>query len=358
MNNSTAIITTAIAVPLLVITTVMVVLGSDTANPCTPVLSDQDTSTAIPLAGLDEAQLRLARAGVAIGRQRGEPADIIIAELAAQATETGLRNLANPTVPESLSYPNDGAASDHDSVGPHQMRASVWGSAGMAALMDPAYQITWFYDQADKLPPNTLGPAELAQAVEKSAPNAYARTVPLAQQLYAEFADADLGVTAPGCLVESHDILVSAQPGEFGHAVITAAQRWIGTPYVWGGGTTNGPSGNDGAGQPGFDCSGLTLFAVYHASGGRIMLSHYTQDQQDDHRAHVVMPRDRRPGDLVFFTAVGQQDSHHVAIYLGRIDGVDQVVNAPTGGQRVKVEALSDWAADRMDFRRFGEGDL
>lgn len=52
--------------------------------------------------------------------------------------ETAFRNLANPTnVPDSAGYPNDGAGSDHDSIGILQQRPSMgWGD--VAELMDPA----------------------------------------------------------------------------------------------------------------------------------------------------------------------------------------------------------------------------
>lgn len=363
MDSSKAFLAAIAAVPLVVITMLMVIVGSDSGKSCAAMPDGVGGPTGASLAGLNESQLRLARDGVAIGKRRQESESTIVAELAAQATETGFRNLANSNVPESLGHPNDGVGHDHDSVGPHQMRFSIWGSVGIAKLMNPTYQIHWFYDQADKLGPTAdkLGPAELAQAVERSAPAVYARNLTLARQVYALFANLDIGTMVAssddgvaGCSPGSPGALEAAPAAAFGQAVIAAAQRWIGTPYVWGGGTPNGPSGDDGTGHPGFDCSGLVLHAVHRASGGRISLTHYTQSQQDDRRGRVVPPNDRQPGDIVYFTSNGSRDSHHVAIYLGRNNGVDQVLHAPQTGERIKISPLSAWANERMDFRRFG----
>ncbi|WP_245568131.1 C40 family peptidase [Nocardia jiangxiensis] len=358
MNNSTKILASVAVIPLLLTVILLAAIGSSTGSSCAALPDGVGGPTGKSLAGLNDGQLRLARDGVLIGKQRHEPVGTILAELAAQATESGFRNLANPAVPESLNYPHDGTGEDYDSVGPHQMRAGIWGSVGMAQLMRPQYQITWFYDQAEKIAANQAGsgPAELAQAVEHSAPNVYARSLELARQIYALFADLDPAESTAGmgCGEPVAGPLSAAPPGSFGAAVISAAQRWIGSPYVWGGGDTRGPTrGEDGV--TGFDCSGLTLYAIFRASGGRISLPHYTQAQQDDPRASVIPFDGRRPGDLIYFTKPGERDSHHVGIYAGRDSkGADLVLNAPATGQNTKIEPLADWRGERMDIRRFG----
>ncbi|MFB8004887.1 C40 family peptidase [Nocardia sp. NPDC056000] len=335
----------------------VVLIGADTSSSCAAALSGTGVQGApgASIDGLSEAQLQLARNGVAIGIQRGEPEQVILAELVAQATESTLRNLANPAVPESLRYSNDGIGHDGDSVGPHQLRVSVWGSVGIATLMNPIYQINWFYDRADMITGrDRMSPADLAQAVEVAAVNAYAGQLTLARGLYAQFAHlapgsmpaAQAGQPASGCGTNGSGAPLSAGAGGFGAAIIAAAQKWIGTPYVWGGGDQNGPTGG------GFDCSGLTLYALYQASGGRIRLAHYTQAQQDDPAAQVILFEQRQPGDLIFFTSPGQSSSHHVVIYYGRNEnGQDLVLHAPQSGQSVIVAPL--WAGDRLDVRRF-----
>ncbi|WP_245668394.1 C40 family peptidase [Nocardia xishanensis] len=361
-TSSRAVIATALGLPAALLLLMLIVGAEPTLTCTTPLASGGAAGVSGPtgqtVAGLSEGQLQLARNGVAIGKQRGMPESVIVSELAAQATESSFRNLANPTVPESLNYANDGLGYDHDSVGPHQMRASIWGSVGIAKLMDPVYQINWFYDQAERLG-NTAGPmspAELAQEIERSAPNAYAGQLELARRLYALFADIDpasmprtpAGAPAAGCGPNGSGTPLPAQASEFGRAVIEHAARWIGTPYVWGGGDTTGPTGG------GFDCSGLTLYAVYHASGGRIRLPHYTQAQQDHPTAQIIPFAERAPGDLIFFTAQGDTDSHHVGIYYGRDEqGRDLLLHAPQSGQTVTLTPLSAWDGEHIDVRRY-----
>ncbi|MGW5217379.1 C40 family peptidase [Nocardia sp. NPDC004085] len=359
---SKTVTATALGLPVALLLLILVILGVEQATSCSAPLSagaagGASGPTGHTVAGLSEAQLQLARNGVAIGRQRGMPQNVILAELAAQATESSFRNLANPAVPESLNYSNDGLGYDHDSVGPHQMRASVWGSVGIATLMDPIYQINWFYDHAAQLgaAAERMSPAELAQAIERSAPNAYAGQLELARRLYAMFADLDPGTmprtpagSPAGCGTTGSGTPLPAEASAFGRAVVEHGQRWIGTPYVWGGGDVNGPTGG------GFDCSGLTLYAVYHASGGRIRLPHYTQAQQDHPSAQTVPFAQRAPGDLIFFTAPGDADSHHVGIYYGRdAQGRDLLLHAPQTGQTVTLTPLSAWDGERMDVRRY-----
>jgi cell wall-associated NlpC family hydrolase len=45
-------------------------------------------------------------------------------------------------------------------------------------------------------------------------------------------------------------------------------------PYQWGGGSLDGPTEVWGHGthRKGFDCSGLVMYAIYQASGHKIIL--------------------------------------------------------------------------------------
>ncbi|SUD49576.1 Peptidoglycan endopeptidase RipA precursor [Nocardia otitidiscaviarum] len=120
--------------------------------------------------------------------------------------------------------------------------------------------------------------------------------------------------------------------GDFGTRVVGAARRWLGTPYAWGGGNPDGPThGSDGT--LGFDCSGLTIYAVSAASGGRIVLEHYTTLQLNDPRGRAVPADQLMPGDLVFPAG---SDPQHVAIYAGN----GQVIEAPQHGDVVKFSPL------------------
>jgi cell wall-associated NlpC family hydrolase len=142
---------------------------------------------------------------------------------------------------------------------------------------------------------------------------------------------------------------VGAPPGpqgpasSFGVAVIAAAHRWAGTPYVWGGGDFHGPTSG------GFDCSGLTLHAVYQASGGRIRLPHLAALQ-----ATMGAPVSReamRPGDLIAFSLHGGRIDH-IGIYVGN----GQMLHAPRTGEVVRVADLKVPYYQRVPWviRRFG----
>jgi cell wall-associated NlpC family hydrolase len=141
----------------------------------------------------------------------------------------------------------------------------------------------------------------------------------------------------------------------FGSTVVAAASAWQGEPYAWGGGDPSGPTqGHHDGGvadsygdynKVGFDCSGLVVYAVAAASGGRIVLPHYTVDQLDDPRGHPVPLDQIQPGDVVF-PAGGHPD--HEAIYIG--DG--QIVQAPQSGGVVSRAFLASMGP--VDVRRFG----
>jgi hypothetical protein len=95
----------------------------------------------------------------------------------------------------------------------------------------------------------------------------------------------------------------------------------IGMPYIFGAGGIHGPTG--GA----FDCSGLTMYAIYQATG--IVLPHSADSQYNDYRnwgGSQIARQDLQPGDLVFFVGADGSPGHpgHVGVYIGN----DQMVNA------------------------------
>ncbi|MFC7448828.1 NlpC/P60 family protein [Rhodococcus daqingensis] len=121
--------------------------------------------------------------------------------------------------------------------------------------------------------------------------------------------------------------------GNFGDSIggkiVEAALRYLGLPYVWGGGNINGPSGG------GFDCSGLTSYAVYAATGDLLKLPRTSETQW--HVGEEIPLAEARPGDLLF----GNWQSGgpgHVAIYMGN----GQMVHAPQRGDVVRVGPVFD----------------
>jgi peptidoglycan DL-endopeptidase RipA len=118
-----------------------------------------------------------------------------------------------------------------------------------------------------------------------------------------------------------------------GQHVADAALRWLGTPYVWGGGDADGPTFGLAGPTRGFDCSGLALWAWAQVG---IYLPHYSGYQYRSGR-HVSYG-ELMPGDLVFWAWDTSRPStiHHVAIYLGG----DRVVQAPHTGSVVKISPM------------------
>ncbi|SEO89561.1 Cell wall-associated hydrolase, NlpC family [Actinacidiphila rubida] len=124
-----------------------------------------------------------------------------------------------------------------------------------------------------------------------------------------------------------------------GAAIVNAALAEQGLPYVWGGGGVHGPTAG------GFDCSGLTQYAVYAATHGRITLPRTSQQQRT---AGVPIPRAQmQPGDLIVINNDGNWG--HVGIYAGS----GRMVNAPKPGRPIDVEELAGyWAKFPWDIRR------
>jgi hypothetical protein len=135
--------------------------------------------------------------------------------------------------------------------------------------------------------------------------------------------------------------------GPTGKRIVSYAMRWLKTPYLWGGGNHDGPTGNacsHGRCGKGFDCSGLTMYAVAQATGGKIKIDHFTGSQYDDRRGEHVAFGQLRPGDLMFFTHPGESVSHHVGIYMGN----GRMIHAPQTGDWVRISAIS--AYHRREF--------
>ncbi|WP_460696575.1 C40 family peptidase [Nocardia thraciensis] len=113
--------------------------------------------------------------------------------------------------------------------------------------------------------------------------------------------------------------------GTAGGKAVSAASAHLGAPYIWGGGGAGGPTGG------GFDCSGLTQYAVAQATDGQVVLPRTTYDQI--YSGERVHPSDVRPGDLVFpASSFSSRGPEHVQLAAGN----GMVIEAPYSGSHVK----------------------
>ncbi|GAB4590226.1 hypothetical protein Ntsu_80580 [Nocardia sp. IFM 10818] len=125
--------------------------------------------------------------------------------------------------------------------------------------------------------------------------------------------------------------------GELGSQTVAAARQWLGTPYVWGGGNTSGPTNG------GFDCSGLTSAAVFAASGGTVTLPRTSEQQW---ATGVEIPMDQvQAGDLVFSNWSADGQPGHVGIAIGG----GRMIHAPQSGESVtEADVPADAKARRV----------
>jgi cell wall-associated NlpC family hydrolase len=114
-----------------------------------------------------------------------------------------------------------------------------------------------------------------------------------------------------------------------GGQIVERAMEYLGLPYVWGGGNSNGPSGG------GFDCSGLTSFAVHSATAGAVTLPRTSETQWSVGKS--IPMEQAEPGDLLFGN-FGPGGPGHVAIFVGN----GQMIHAPTTGDVVRIAPVFD----------------
>jgi hypothetical protein len=301
---------------------------------------------------LGRQQLTRAATIIAVGKSDAIPVRGQLIAVMAALTESSLRVLSNTSAyPKSGSIPNDGNGGDHDSLGLFQQRPTAgWGT--LPNLMDPVWSSRAFYGGPNG--PNhgsphglldvdgwqDMDPGAAAQAVQGSKyPDRYAVFQPVAEKILTSLSR--LSVTSDfDCAQPPVGEPPVNLPSGFPGALIAAAAKEIGTPYVWGGGNFDGPTGG------GFDCSGLVLYAAYQASDGRLRLPHYTGDQI--HKGQPVAWADKQPGDLIFFSYPGAGGPHHVAIYVGG----DKILQAPQTGENVRYGSLGEFRGQGIEVHR------
>lgn len=242
-----------------------------------------------------------------------------------------------------------------DSRGLFQQRDNgAWGS--YADRMNPTTAATNFYKALIRVPNYLqLEPTIAAHRAQGNAdPNHY-------RPLWGD------AVTMVATLTEDPSLLATLPAGGYlngcdtitdlpgigdgtGAAIVAAAEHYIGTPYSWGGGDINGPSTGiytsaslDGSNTLGFDCSGLTMFAVHRGVGTTIPRNSNAQHQ--DPRAVRIDPEQIQPGDLIAFSDTGVVGTYdHIGIYAGD----NEMIHSPKPGKAVERISLKGYYSNKQ----------
>ncbi|MEU5723803.1 M23 family metallopeptidase [Micromonospora sp. NPDC047738] len=225
-----------------------------------------------------EGQLRNAAVIIKVGQDMKVPARGWVIALATAMQESALRNLANTTVPASLTLPHEGVGSDHDSLGLFQQRPG-WGS--VQQRMTPSYAAGKFYEKLLKVPNWQRRPLTVvAQRVQVSAfPDAYAKHEDLAGRIV----DALAGGAARTVEIAGKAVCDAAAGARI------AASGWTAPlpgGIVSGFRTTERPSHN------GVDLDADKRTPIHAAAAGRVLVARC----DPDHSGRRDCDRDGWPG--------------------------------------------------------------
>jgi peptidoglycan DL-endopeptidase LytE len=121
-------------------------------------------------------------------------------------------------------------------------------------------------------------------------------------------------------------------PAGDANKLVAQAKTHIGTPYVWGGSTTQG-----------FDCSGF-IYYVHNEIGKSV--SRYSSEGYYNRSYYIHSPK---PGDLVFFENTYKKGISHLGIYIGN----NQFIHAGDNGVEITSLSNSYWKSKFDGFKRF-----
>ncbi|MEO6086789.1 MAG: NlpC/P60 family protein [Umezawaea sp.] len=310
-------------------------------------------------AALNADQMSIARTIIAVGKGMGVTQRGTAIALGTAMQESTL----NPTITSGRS------------IGLFQQQGELYAAV---IRTDPTDTSRAFYEQLLKRVPQyddaaAVSFADAAQTVQASGAGAswYARweqwATTLAGQLYAGTPAQDVGIGTLICkpgggsgpirvMVRGTTITLPAEAGIAGElvmpdktatTVVAAALSYLGTRYSWGGGNATGPTKGIRDGgvadvfgdylAEGFDCSGLMEYAFAQAG---ITVPGTSQPQQLYGRS---LPwGNAQPGDMVFWG----RPAHHVALYIGTLNQIPYMVEAPESGSVVKVSPVRTTASD------------
>lgn len=121
--------------------------------------------------------------------------------------------------------------------------------------------------------------------------------------------------------------------GTSDNSIANAAQKYIGTPYVWGG---------ESMAEGGMDCSGFVYNALKDAGYdvGRTTAQGYRN------YGTSVSKADMQPGDLIFF-GKNNNDASHIGIYIGN----GQMIHSSGGSKNTKSNPGKGVSITNVDYR-------
>ena len=130
----------------------------------------------------------------------------------------------------------------------------------------------------------------------------------------------------------SGKVVQTSTPSATGNTIADSAQKYIGTPYVWGGESMD---------EGGMDCSGFVYNALKDAgyNVGRTTAQGYRS------YGSAVSKGDMQAGDLIFFGKNGE--ASHIGIYLGN----GQMIHSSGGSKNTKSNPGKGVSITNVDYR-------
>lgn len=140
-------------------------------------------------------------------------------------------------------------------------------------------------------------------------------------------------LTEGGTITEGGAIVGGGTVTQTGNSIADTAQKYLGTPYVWGGESID---------EGGMDCSGFVYNALKDAgyNVGRTTAQGYRNYGKPVDKASM------QPGDLIFF-GKNNNDASHIGIYLGN----GQMIHSSGGSKNTKSNPGKGVTISNVDYR-------
>ena len=142
------------------------------------------------------------------------------------------------------------------------------------------------------------------------------------------------GTVSAGSSASAGSSSAGSAPSAAGSDIVAEAQKYLGTPYVYG-----------GASPSGFDCSGFVYYVLK-----QLGFSPYRTPADQYNQGTYVEKDSLQPGDIVFFAGTYASGISHVGIYVGG----GQFIHSPNSRSTVSYSDLTSgyWAQHYYGARR------